>query len=1145
MLEFTGCQVRNKMATRLDDAKRANDNVDVKPLNGYDFGDDWLDDNEDALEFDDGITNVKPEKKPEPTNKKSDASTKTHTAFWGMNTDTAHASNAQDNHASISDLLGIDPQFLDTIYEALEPSQKEYEQHSHTDDIDINLNNISKEDKTEDSFDIDLDETDEQTHTLDTHKPVVAQMLNIATLKKEIVQRKEHEKFESRTNEDPINDPQLWQFVSLIAMRLFDDLELIIVQKNCHEAGDLAKQLNRLANILSFAGLGIHLPLIAYIGRFLPLTFTDAEIGQPSERYYDSSKLRFFFEKSGEFINCLVHLFRELEKVAPDFNISRFTDTFDNLYQVLNIQQAPPSIEAPLAVTDSVNPQELTSRTINKLSRTLEALITESLHYIESSVFYGYNNGYQDAAKSMNSATQIAREYKLKALEPLFAKLYMGLKSFVSPKIPPQAFFNDYAEACRLLEVHFSHVISEKKFKHIKALIAKFKTKEKKAENIPFPARWADFMKNAAPLFELERIEFEELPQRASEIIEFSKKFDIQWLTDTIEHLIQLWPAYNMSCAEAFITLIDEVRAFPTQDIEESDIEQLNHERLRVLFSRKPDAKPMSAFALIDAAQKHAQTLLDQIEYPANISSEKIQNLLIDARQVKCHAIARTCQVLLSLLERIPKTDGPVNVAESVIDALYFCAGFMQTICGMLKQHIEHDPNTPAIASLHIFYSALLALYQTPGQPRDGVTWFILKRIAAINAEIQLVWANTSTPTSTEYYCSLMRKLLHIATVCEMHEARQALLEHLDDIQPQDFINTENRTMKRQCARIIRLLEETAPQLSILPSTNQVKLFFTKSIAALNQLLSSRDVNDPVAIRTELSRIESRMSMLGMTTDYPPVIAFIYEIHYNAFATNGDRSKLEDLLYKMINVANNVCPEWVQPKETELEFVKSAVSLPMPFFQELLESVSIIKDALELKSLEEPVAYERIAMLHRDLRKIVGYMPYNLQLIAQNAQNRCRYLKKNIYISVNTNGYPHENDLPKDAVSSVIAMAFSTVLDKLIEAIIDNAFLATDYNSQINIVLHPFPNEFSASIFHNGKLFTVDEMTNRLAKVNIMPAIDDNIFDLLVSSKRLTVNYPPVNALAYILPILRQFDGRFEASLNEDGNTRFYISFKL
>ena len=118
-------------------------------------------------------------------------------------------------------------------------------------------------------------------------------------------------------------------------------------------------------------------------------------------------------------------------------------------------------------------------------------------------------------------------------------------------------------------------------------------------------------------------------------------------------------------------------------------------------------------------------------------------------------------------------------------------------------------------------------------------------------------------------------------------------------------------------------------------------------------------------------------------------------------------------------------------------------------------------------------------------------------------------------------------------------------MEQLIQVIVDNAFTSTDYNSRISIVLHPFPMEFTASIFHNGKLFTYEEILERLAKVNIMPARDEHVFELLVGSRRLALSYPPVNTIAYILPIVRQFDGELDISNDGQGNTRFYLSFKL
>ncbi|MBR4984573.1 MAG: hypothetical protein IKY83_02390 [Proteobacteria bacterium] len=1077
---------------------------EAKPVKaGYDFGDEWLGDLADALDFDNDVP-VTESKAAKPAESESEFEV---------------------------------PDVFSEI-EAVEVSES-VELSDMKDAVDVSEGL---------GFDIELDESAAKMpeKVIGTGRSVVTQTLNISALQKRVEARLTKAVKESHADADPLKDPQLWQFVSLIAMRLFDDLELLLVQKQCNEACDLTKQLNRLSNILAFAGLGEQLPLIAYIGNLLPVSFTETEIGVPSERRFDPMKMRRFNEKSNEFLNCLVFLLTYLSKRAVGFDTSRFTDSLERLYTALDMQLGQPSVEAPLPVTDNINPQELTTRTVNKLARTLEALVTESLHYIESSIFYGYASGFSDAQKSLNNASQIAKEYRLEELEELFGRLYVMLRECRMPDAPPGAdFFRVYEEVCNRIELHFSKCISEKKIKHLRALIMKFYVPETQKSSEPFCNRWKSFIKDAVPYLDLEHAHISLLQKRLGTVLELATKYSIPWLRDTLAHLERCWTVYPESCAEALISLFEELRAFPTEDIEEGDIEQLNHERLRVLFARKPDARPQSAYAIVNQARFLAEDLRKQMEKPAQISSARLQELLIDARQIHCHSIARICEIVLSLLERIPRGEDSPAVAETVVDALYFCISFLDSICNRLLRHLDYDQNTSAVASNQIFYVVLLSLYQTPGQPRDGVTWFIVKRLNNILAELQLVWVNTATSTSTEYYCGLLRSLLHLSTICQLDDARRLIIEHLDEIPVQDFINTENRTLARQCGRIVRMVEDTCPKLNVMPSSNQIRLFFGKTISALNQLLSSRDSLDSSLLGSEISRIEHRMSMLGMTTDFPPALAMIYELHHLAFSEDVNRTLVEDLLYQMINVANNVCPEWVQPKEAELEFVKSSVPIPMTLFQDMLESLNVIYESLACRAQEEPVAWERVSALHREMHQIVGYLPHALHMISQNAQNRCRYLKKNIFIGIDTSGYPHESELPTDPVRPVIGMAFSTIVDKLVDMIIDNAFDSTDNSSRIDVVLHPFPNEFSASIFHNGQLLTVSEITARLNAINLMPAADENLFDLLVSSRQLAQTYPPVNAMAYILPILRQFEGIMEISDADHGQTRIYVSFKL
>ena len=1133
---------------------------DVKPVSsGYDFGDDWLDELEDALDFDD-----KDEDNKDEIETPAASSNPNHLDAMEV-FDLSEDDYSSENDVDLSDEIfaGMPEIEMDLAFDTEDsipepnedvpipppPQPQEYQ------DIPVSIES-SPENESEDvlsdqDIEVTLDTSPDTPIFVDpeieheTVRSVVTQTLDIEELRREVGKHTETSCGE-HASADPLKDPQLWQFISLIIMHLFDDLELMLIQKQNEEACDLMKQLNRLSNILAFAGLDEHLPLIAYIGNFLPISFTEVGIGEHSERKFDPLKMRHFIEKSNEFLNCLVHLLTSLASRAVGFDTSRFMDTLEELYRTLDLKPGLPSIEAPLALTDNINPHELTSRTVNKLARTLEALITESLHYIESAVNYGYSSGYADAAKSLNMATQVAREYKLDDIENATGRLFLKIKDCRLTTPLPDAVLEDYNTICDLLGSHFAKQITEKKLKHLKTLLTKFNNKNIAETSIPFSLRWKTFIKESTPLFALDHVKYSELRQRGQAIIDSAKTHNIQWITKTFEHIDHLWDTYEDSCAEALIALIRELQGFPADDVEEADIENLNLERIQVLFARKHDSKPTSAFALLRQAQQLTESLQQNLENLAQISSEQIQDLLIDARQVHCHALARTCEVLLTLLKRLPQnTTDNSAIPESVFNAIYFTTELLQSICARIAIDLEHAPDAPSVVSRYLFYNVLNTLYQTPGQPRDSVTWFIAKRLSQILSELQLVWDNSSTPTSTDYYISLIKTLLHLTTICEMNDASRLLSAHLDEIPKTDFINTDNLSMNRACMRIVRSIQETCPHVHTTAESKQIQLFFAKLITAFNQLLSSQDIQAPDDIRCEISRIESRISVLGMTTNCPPAIALLYELHHLSYLEDISRTTIEDFLYELINVANNVSPEWNQPREADLEFVKTAIAIPMPFYQDILESVTIIRDALILHKQEEPVAWERADMLYHSVHSLINYVPNSLQMISQNAQNRCRYLKKNITIDIDTNGYPTQEDIPKDSVRAIASVAFITIIDKLLEMIIDNAFTSTNTDSRITIVLHPFVNELSVSILHNGNKLTMDEFLDQLFRLNIMPASDENLLDLLVSSKSLSENYPPVNALAYILPILRQFDGVLEPAKDNSGQMRFYLSFKF
>lgn len=1050
---------------------------DAKPVEAdYDFSDDWLDELEEALDF-----------------------------------DAPSASSSQR-------LLHADPQ----------PNENTTDDVSL--DIDVADDNVLSNDLTEQNAEL-------------TARPVTATVLNIADLQNKLARENDKTLEMPRIKQENAQlkdaETQLWQFITLIVMRLFDDLELLIVQKNSDEACDFMKQLNRLANILAFAGMDEQLPLLAYIGNLMPISCRPEGDDNLPERYFDTEKMARFAEKSAEILNCLFFLLNYFRKRTNEFDISRYMDLLTTLYDATGAMPGQPSQDAPLPCDEASVVRSLTTRTLTKLTRTLEGLLSESLHYLESAVFYGYGKGFDDAIKSIENMAKVMREYKLYALQPPLKTIYTTLKKLRYPSLPDRSLFTQYNDICNILQQQFPHHVSENRIKNLKALISKFDTLSDKNATMPFYIRWKHFMKAAAPLLNLSACNYDTLRERVGALKQESDKYHIDWLSQTFAQLDARWENFAASCADAFITLSDEIKAFPVDDIDEPDLKQLDHERLRVLFDKRPDMRMPTIFLVVDDAKQLSEQIMQQLESGETIQTAPIYNLMIHAQCVHCPAIVRTCQILAALTEHT----GNSNItAETVNNAIAFAAGLLLTLCERIARYIAHQQENPAVHASELFYHTLLALYQTPGQPRDGVSSFIVKQINHILNELQLVWVNTSTPTSTQYYTSLIRKLLHIATLCDLKSLRIQLMEHLDELPEQDFVNTENQSMQRQCTRIIRAVDASCPRLNVSLSSQHVHSFFSKTIAAINQLLSSPNADDTHSLASELSAILSQPSPLGFSADFIPVLAFTFELRHLSLRTDLNRAALEDTLYNMLSIANNVCPEWIEPHNADLAFVRTAMPIPMQLFQEMQEAVDLAYQSLSAKSSNDPVAWENISTLHRLFHDSVSSLPFALQLIVQNAQNRCRYLKKNIFIDLDAAAVSLSQE---SAISPVLSVSFTSILDKLLEIIIDCGFHATDINSRIDIILQPFAHEICAAVSHNGNHFTNRELLSILENASLVPAPDDNIFDLIVSSPKLSSSYPPANRLAYILPILRQFNGELEISENDQGATFFFLKFPL
>ncbi len=1056
----------------------SNDNND----NNIEFGEEWLNDLESVLDFDLSSLSDMTKKDEAPESSASD-----------------EAPEAAESEA------------------ASEPAP------SNTSDLDG------------EALEIDVEEEPEDEPGPETKGCVTTQTLNPEEVHKQLSARSQ--KSESTSSETETT--QQAQFISLILMRLFDDFELLMIQKQCDVVCDLIKQFNRLANMMCFCGMEDHLPLLGYITQHMPFSFADVDIGAEAVRRFDGLKMHEFADHGIEILNCMMYVLRSLATRYESFDTSRFADILGKLYQTYEVTPSDPSCEAPLPMEDSA----LTSRTFIKVARSIEACLVESLHYIESCIHYGNPSGYADAAKCLTNAAQIANEYKFLDISQKLIPVYeaMGRVTDTSHK-PPQSIFKQYLEVVELLKERFSAVLTEKKIAHLREMITK--QLDLGADAQPLANRWQAFINEATPHLFFEGVQPEALREHVTSLQELAEKHEIEWLAEQFKGFSSHWDNYPYSCAEAFVRFSDDIQAFPSVDISTEDLEQLSNSAMRVLFARPSASHTPTAYSVVHRAKEFTEKLFAQVENPRSIDCDTIEDILIDARQLKCHALIRICEVILTLLSHISE-DKSVDPSEAVVQGIYLCAGLFETICDKLYEHVNIDPEAPILHAESLFYESLLSLYQSPGAPRESITYFLHTTLGDLIAELQLVWVNSSTPTSTEYYCSIIRKLLHMVTICGFTDVRRALVQHLDELPESDFVNTENVSLENQYRRIVLALRNAGLPEPMTAASDRAQSFFTKMVSALNLLLALPACDEPSLLAAELKQLDQRMTPLGILTDFPPIIALLFDLHHMGIRKDVSRADLEALLYWFLNVAHNVCPAWKRPDMADLEFIKVPIALPTAFFQRQLEHIHVLYETFKPRSKTDPVIWEHVEALYKAMKNQVSYAPAGLEQVVLNAQNRCRYLKKNIAISLDTNGYFDIDDTDNLVQDDVLTAAFITVIGLLVDLLIDDAFITTDMDSQLRITLQPFKNSCSASITHNGRRLTRKEMLETLDKINIVPCHDDDILEMLVSSKRLMLTYPACETIALILPILKQFNAQLDISDQPDGYTSFFLTFHV
>jgi hypothetical protein len=915
-------------------------------------------------------------------------------------------------------------------------------------------------------------------------------------------------------------------YLSLVLLRLFDDLELIFLQGRSEECVDLAKQICRLGNILTFCGFHDQLPVLAYVYNMLPAAHEETQIGESANLLYFPEREARFSRKQAEFLHCFYYILGQLKTDFEDAQLDRYDESLARIYQKLEISASMPSAEAPLPVTDSVNPRELTSRTINKLARTLDGLMTEAIHFIESTALYGYSTGYREANLCFQDAAQVAHEFKLNNLVEDFKTLSAELGQLSAKDKPSESLYPLFENVFVKLKKHFPHLLLEKKLRHLYGIIAKFSpNNDFSAIESSFELRWQRFMQEITPILKQVLSAYNAEDNAIIRLCSASIKHDIKWLTTIFSTFNKYWRSFPESCLEAFLILAQDILSLPIEHISEERLKSLTNDKLRILFERKSSQRNISPFTLVQAAKEFWQRLSESAGEPSEIPRDILQNLIIDARSLKCHAILRSCESLGDVLDSADKEFQELGtVMDCTIDAVFFCSELLRNCTTVVEQLCERNDVENLIGAPRYFYEVLLRMHRVEGMPSDPAMVFVSKLVAEISKEIQLVWSNTATPTSTDYYCGLLAKILHIANIFELGALREKTLELLNDIPNQSFINTQNASLQRQTYSLMRLAQHNIPKPPPIAHKDEVCLFFARCASSTSFFAVSNA--DSAGLAQSLRRLESELFPIAKASRNVSCIALAYELralHRTSSLTHED---INNFLFWLLRVAHNISPTWTQSNAQWHEDLNIPLSIPITSYLRHYRAIEALSAELADKIEMFPAVWDAIHNLRVSAQQFSSPQ-YMLASLALNVKNRCAYLKKSIDFTTHF----HTASLPNDDVHKrklAKYHAFFHVMEKIVELLIQSAFHKNDITSYIQVHLSLQRKALSASISHNGEYFSYDEIINVLSRFKLIPATDDDLFDLLSQVQRIQRIYPPAVSIAYFLPIIRQFSGKVD-----------------
>lgn len=922
-----------------------------------------------------------------------------------------------------------------------------------------------------------------------------------------------------------------------ILRELFDHLETALIQARYDDLIPVARQLNRVARLLDFVSLEVHLPLLSYLHAQLPVSFKTrpaSMLHTPPEREVLPEAIPAFKLKIGELLSCLVILVGELAREIPGLDRERFERGFLNLYESLNLVPTEPSRAAPIHHEGEHEEtySQLKLASIARLTSDAETRVSQVLSSIEDALVHGQTDGYYRASRHLLALGDSLAEKDLTDLLRPLIPLASLLRRLQPPAKPASAMTD-------LLNSLIANLGQSLPRFNAQALLDRARTlgsslqfdRRKTAElqrvniaDIQEHNEWKRFRSDAGPDLDtlLELAQSQQLSQSNTprglllRMRDRAREHNLTTLSKLFDKLVGRFERSPEDALPDLEELLAALRAMPPEGIPTQHVETLAQAFLQdaartAIFEAKrrepySDPRAQSVFELITHIDRLSKRL-DLATAEARLETlqphaEEARELAAEARDRKLYALAVATEVVAELIQITPSEAQRSRTHRAAIEA-------NDRLSQLLDEAIHLDPyhtETSPLASSSTYF-----LHDTDETRPSGM---LAQRAAFQRAEplIDALKTHAHKLDDPEVLADVLSDLAHLTHYLTLDTpAREAakladeVLEHPTRLTP----------LKPRIEKLHATLQHTLSAPPHPPRHPSIETFCQQAFVWVRRLHEAFDnaegdepashwlplVHDAVTALTLLARESLLVPFIAVSCELRAVHSNMSTIH------NMDiiEPQLEHALYWLDRIlwaysqgitsrsstSDDTPPEVEALIEAPLRVASSDLIATLESSQSIQSSLAPILELAQSGPFKLATAQGK--QLFEDLESSLKDLSHALKILVPDSVDA--YLGRIIgrlvtRANAQGKGIKIAHEVRIDASDPQHLPDFAPLFaaaEVLSEGIIDLAFTTQATSPRLTLLLDVEPTQRSLTLEHNGGALTPNGIRTALASVGVSP----------------------------------------------------------